>query len=342
MKKFLAFFSLVLIVNFATAQDFKDAVSYLDYINQKFYTINKSFWRYLRTSAHSTRERKQLRKRQDFIKTLQKERDEIAQMPPFEGNSQLRDSIVAYLNFAIAMTQGDLAKLEKLQALSSNSYQDMLRYLRKQSEVEHLYSKRFDAAEAQLKKFAAEHNINLIESDDKLAKKVKKANEVIDYLNKFYLIYFKPTITLKYIFSAISDNDTVKLQALSDTLLQDIAHGQTLATNLPGFENDNSIKSATLKALDNYKKIAFDYLPVIEDYYHLTNQVKAYQAYMHSKTQAQWTQEEIDHYNQLVNEYNATLPKVNSTIKNMQQLYIQTQQEFEKVYQQFKDKHVPD
>ncbi len=342
MKKFIAFLSLALIVNFAIAQDFSDPVSYLDYINQRFYTINKSFWQYLRTQAHSSREKKQQRKRQDFVKTLQKVRNQIKQMPPYEGNSQLRDSIVAYLNFAIAMVEGDLAKLEQLQAISSNSYEDMLRYLQKEAQVERLYSQRFKSAHEQLEKFAQQHHIKLVQSDDKLLKKVSQANKVIDYLNKIYLIYFKPTITLKYVFSAISHDDTVKLQSLSDTLLQDIAHGQTLLANLPDFENDNSVKTATFKALENYRKIAFDYLPVINKFYDLKNQVNAYQQYMHSKTQDQWTQEEIDKYNQLVNQYNDFVPKVNSTLHQMQQLYLQTQQEFEKAYQQFKDRHVPD
>ncbi len=342
MKKFLTLvLTAFIFLNLSYSQSFNSAVDYLNYINVRLDKINHSLWNYLRVSAHSKREKKQVRQKVQLTKTIEEARNEIAAMPPFDGDTKLRDSIVAYLDFAAAMSKGDLAKLEQLEALSNNSYEDMMRYMRKEAEIKQKYQSRFDAAQKVLKEFANEHNINLVKSTDKLSQKIAKANEVIEYSNDLYLIYFKPSITLTYIFKAIGDDDTTKLFALTDSLLRDIATGKTLLAKIKPFEGDNSLVQATNNVLETYRKIVFDDLPKVENFYRVKQEYEQFSKYLHSKTKDQWTQQDIDKYNQLVDKYNAAAAQVNQTINQMQKLTVQTQKQFNQVYNSFVSRHTP-
>ncbi len=341
MKRLFAILAGLMLVSGVFAQNFKDAGEYLDYINQHFYDINKAMWKYLKVSAHSSSQRRQLAKKQDFVKTIEKTRREIAQMPPFEGDASLRDSIVAYLDFAKAFVNGDLTRLEELQAVSTKSYEAMVRYLQKEAEVNRKYEQRFKAVDKLLDDFARSHNINLVQATDKLSQKIDKANKAYEYNNKLFLIYFKPYMTATYLYKAIGEDDPEKISAFADSLLRDVARGKTLLAATPDFEGDDQLKYATGRALSAFKSIVLDYLPQIYEFYDLKKQISQLDSVLHSKTQDQWTQEEVDRYNSLVEQYNKKVQEVNPVIEQIRQIINNTSSEFAQAQQQFLDYHVP-
>jgi hypothetical protein len=104
----------------AYGQTFKTAVSYLNYINQQQEEITKDYWDYTSSIAHSTNARKVEKRRIELIKTTQTAINKISQMPDYNGDVSLRDSMLSYLKMIYNLLVEDYAKLWTWRKLQSS------------------------------------------------------------------------------------------------------------------------------------------------------------------------------------------------------------------------------
>ena len=341
MKKILLL-SIILILGVTlNGQDLTNAKDYLEFIRVRHEKIQEELWDYVSTAAHSNRQGKIKRRRQDLIKELEKARDEIRQLPPLDGKTSLRDSMVLYLTRYDAMLKGDYADLDKLEKKADESYGAMLAYRKKNDEINDQLTIQSKHIAELYRQFAQDHNINLIERESRLSQKMLTTNLVMEYYDEIFLPQFRLTLYRKKLLEAIADNDTIKINKYEDSLKIAIDEGEKKLKNTTGYSGDYSLKFACQKTIQNSKLILNNYLPDIKKYYIARRNYDRQKAIVDRKGQNNLSQEEIDAFNKSVNEVNAAVTKYNSSYEKMRTLTEQDINQWNKAVDKFFDKHIP-
>ncbi len=341
MKKIFAIYFILFSVYISHAQDFSKPIDYLNYINDKSYQITQALWNYMKTAAHSRKDKKIQRQKQQLIETILEAKRDVAKMPPLNGKTDLRDSLVSYFDFAIKTLKGDLTKLEEMQLVSQQSYSAMLRYLKKQEEINDKLSQKGDMVSAIFNIVAQRNNITVTHTETELGKKIKLANFVNSYHNKLFIIYFRNLLALNKIIEAINNNDRNSFYAWKDSLNVALKWADKKIIKIGPYNKDISLKKACKTSLNNFKTILSTYLPKIEQFYNAEDELKKQQTIVNSKPKEHLTQQEINAYNNAVKKYNEAVNIFNETMKKINSLMQKTVDQWNKASHRFLDKNVP-
>ena len=210
----LFIFSIAFLGN---AQDFKTPIAYLDFVSDEQELISKSMWKYTKAVAHSRSDKNINKKRQVLIKTMERAILKIERANSYEDDGY-KNQVLEHLNFNKDLLNEDYAKIIDMKAVAEQSYDAMEAYMltrkladQKMAESQANYEKNFYA-------FAAKHNIEIIESESDLGKKMKKSNEVFDHYNELYLIFFKVYINEVYLWDAMERKDVSAAQQNANAL----------------------------------------------------------------------------------------------------------------------------
>ncbi len=323
------------------AQDFTNAFEYLGYIEKRQEDITKATWNYIRTSAHSNWEGRVKRKKSKLIETIREAKNEIYQMPPFDGSTELRDSMVAYLKFSEKLLKGDYAQVEALEFEAKKSYEAMTKYLKKVEEINKKFSKHSEGLSEDIRQFATLHDIKIQETSSKTAAKIKISNIVNNYYNKLYLIYFRCAIANNFALQALNDEDTTKFKKWKDSLDVAVKIGNKKLFKYKGYNNDYSMKFTCQKSLNNYKLIHDNYFKKILNYYRAEANLEIAKKKYESKNKNKLTQEDVDQYNEAISNYNNAAEQYQQAVENTQNVLKNNQKQWNEVSDKFLDKHVP-
>ncbi len=341
MKK-IFLFAIILILSIALqAQDLTNARDYLEFIRSKQEKIQEDLWDYVSASAHSNHQRKIQKRRQNLITEVEKAREEIRKMPPLDGKTTLRDSMVLYLTQYDAMLKGDYADLDKLEKNADESYGAMLAYRKKNDEINDRLDIQKEHINNLYNQFAKNHNIKIVETQSELSKKMITTNLVMEYYDKIYLPQFRLTLYRKKLLEAITADDTTKINNYEDSLKIAIKEGQKKLINTIGYGGDYTLKFACQKTIQNSKLILNNYLPNIKKYYKARKNYDRQKAFVDKKGQNNLTKQEVDAFNNSVNEVNTSVKKYNDSYKKIQTLTEQDIAQWNKAVDKFFDKHIP-
>lgn len=341
MKKTWVLIFLLILVFSLSAQDFSDPVTYLDFINRKNYEIGKQLWNYMRISAHSRNDKRIAREKAKLIQTIADTKNEIAQLPPLNGKTDLRDSMVSYLDYAKKLITGELTLVEQMKLVAQKSFSAMQEYLARRDEISHKLDQKGDMVRKIFRQTADENNIKLTESQSKLMQKIQLASFVNDYYDKLFLIYFRNYLALSRVIDAISDKNADLFVAWRDSLTQSISWSYEQLKKIGPFNNDYSLYQTTKEIVDDFQKINTLYLPAFEEYFQAKKELKHWQEVVSSKPREELTVQEINSYNSAVDSYNAAVKKANLTMENIQEVTNNISSKWEKAVKKFMDKHVP-
>lgn len=342
MKKSL-FFVLILTLSSAKlfSQDFSDPLEYLNFIDQKQHAIAEDMWTYISTSAHSNRDRKITRKKTDLLQTINDAKLEVRRMPAYNGSTDLRDSMVAYLDFSAKLLTAELTEMEALEFDAKKSYKAMQAYLDKVKEVNNKFSIHGEILSNEYEKFAALNDIQITANSSKLSANIKIANIVNEYYNSVYLIYFKAALAEGFINQAINDKDTAQINIWMDSLLAAVNEGNTKLKSVQRYNGDLSLKFACQKAMNNYKLEVNTYLPKILDFYDAETELNKVKANYNSKPQNQITQADVDDYNKAVENYNNAIGTYNQYTEKITELQQDNFKQWKDSADKFIDKNIP-
>ncbi len=345
MKKIFVFLIIILLsVSYSeklVAQDFTDAFEYLSYIDEKQNEISQDMWTYISASAHSNRDRKISRKKSDLIQTINAAKNDIKRMPSLDGNSDLRDSMVAYLDYSAKLLTGDLTVMEAMELDSKLSYKAMKKYLDKVDEVNQKFSDQGDRLHKEFEKFAAVNDIELTQTTSDLEVKMQTAKVVNDYYNEVYLIYFRVAIAETFAIKAINTDDTIALAQWIDSMVVAIKDGNVELKKIGAYKGDLSVKFSCQKAMNNFNLEATNYLPKILNYYDVQRQIDIAKANYENKSQSDITQGDIDAYNSTVENYNNAINEYNDVIDKMTKLQKNNSAQWNDASDKFLDKNIP-
>ena len=323
------------------AQDFTTSHGYLSFIIEKEKIVEQSVWEYIKTSAHSNRDKKIARKKEDLIETIQKVVQEIAFMPAFEGDASLRDSMVVFFERSVDMLKGDYAEIEILEKDAGNSYQAMRTYLDVKSKANEKYAEANEKISIQVDKFAEKNGINLVEGHSKLSANLKISNIVFTYYEEIYLIYFRGLIEDSFIIDAINNDDTTAIKMHLDSLTIAYAEGQNDLKQIKSYNGDYSLKYVCQKSLSHYKKEATLYIPKILIFYRVEAELDRVKTEYEAIPEKDVTQDDINKYNFTVAKYNTAIKEYNITMEKMNDDMQNNQKQWTDVVDKFMKNHIP-
>ncbi|MDG5492090.1 hypothetical protein [Psychroserpens sp. SPM9] len=331
---------LVLMMTSVTAQNFKTASEYLDFVGKEQKAITKNMWKYTKAVAHSKSDRSIDGKRKNLLKSVDRAIEKIKKANGFEGDDY-KNKVLKHLTFNKNLLNHDYAKIIDMKAVAEQSYDAMEAYILAQELADKKMEESQQEYETNLYEFASKHNIQIVENDSDLGKKMKISNEVFEHYNDLYLTYFKVFINEVYLWEAVEKNDISAIQQNANALNAAAKEGLEILKTKTTYQNDDSIINATKKAFEFFIDESENQIPQITDFLITNEDFEKIKANLEQTPERKRTEAQIDNYNTKVKEINAAVTnynKVNVDLNNLRQQIINN---LNTVNANFLSKHIP-
>lgn len=344
VNKIIIGFMLMLVsaqITSAQDHDLKHPVGYLNALGQEYREIAKAQLDYTRAVGHGKREKKVNKRRAELLTEIAEARRNVRRMPAFNGSTQLRDSVVSYLNVNYHVTNDDYEKIINLEEVAERSYDDMEALLLAQELISEKMANAADNLDAQQDLFAVENNIDLVENETKLGRKMKQANRTIGYSNDLYLIFFKSYKQESYMLDAMRAADLNAMEQNKNALMQYSQEGLKKLKSVKSFDGDQSLIKACTEILTFYADEAENKFPAMMEYYLEAEKFEKVKTAFEKIKQSKRTQANIDQYNEGIRALNAASEKYNNISTALNKQRSKFLNNWNKRKASFMNKHTP-
>ncbi|TBN06685.1 hypothetical protein EYD45_02030 [Hyunsoonleella flava] len=306
----------ILLCLFATimmnAQTFKTPTDYLDFVGKEQKSITRNMWNYTKALAHSKSDRTIDSRRKILIKTVERAIAKITKAEGFDGNTY-KNQVLKHLNFNLNLLKEDYAKIIDMKEVAEQSYDLMEAYMLAQEMADEKLEESQQQYETDFYAFANKHNINILESESDLGKKMTISNEVFKHYKEMYLKYFKVYINEVYLIDALNKGDVGAIEQSAAALSASAKEGLKLLENIELYKGDKSIINATKEAFNFFIDEADNKIPVITEFLVLNEDFETIKKAIESTPQRKRTKEQIAEYNQQVKKMNKGVKDYNKT-----------------------------
>lgn len=332
--------TLLFSINLLKAQSFDSAIEYLNFIGEEQTEVTKSMWKYTKAVAHSKRDKKIRKRREQLLSQVAESRRNITKASAFDGR-EFKDEVLKLITINENLLKQDYAKIVDMKEVAEQSYDLMEAYILAQQ----LADKKMEEAQATYEKsfmaFAGKHNINIVENDSDLSKKMAKSNEVFSYNNELYLVFFKVYINDIYLNEAINNKDLSAIQQNANALNSSATEGLTLLKEFKAYGTDKALVLATKKVFDYYVSITNNEINKIVDFHVINEDFESIKKAIDNTPAKKRTKKQIDAYNSKINDINKAANSYNKTNQTLNTKKQNVFNQYEKAKQSFLDRHIP-
>jgi hypothetical protein len=340
-KYSLALIFVFLAAGRTTAQNSRDATSYLLTIEKENNAITKDLWDYTTSVAHGKNAKKIEARRKDLLNTLSKATTRISIMDGPEGDNILRDSLVSFLRLCFNVLNHDYAKIVDMEDIAEQSYDEMEAYMMAQEQA----SDKLDAANDMVteiyEKFAFNHKIHLTEKKDKITLNLLNAGKVFKYYNVIYLIFFKSYKQEAYLLDALDKKDLNSFEQNRSKLIQITTEDLKKLDTIKNFKGDLTIKSSCFQLLKFYNTEASKKIMILSDFELKKENFEKIKSAIENKNETARTQSDIDQYNKAVTNFQKNIDEFNKTNKELNDSRNKYLSDWNYSVNNFMDKYVP-
>jgi hypothetical protein len=295
--------TLLFVVTSITAQNFNNASEYLDFVGEEQQEITKNMWKYTKAVAHSKSDRSIDGKRKKLLKTIDQAIAKITKANGF-GDDDYKSKVLRHMTFNKNLLNHDYAKIIDMKEVAEQSYDAMEAYILAQEMADQKMEESQQEYEKNFHEYAAKHNIEIIESESDLGKKMKISNEVFEHYHDMYLTYFKVYINEIYLMEAIEKSDVSAIQQNANALAAAAKEGLEILKTKTVYKKDQSIINATKKAFEFFIDEGENQIPKITEFLILNEDFEKIKANLEQTAERKRTKEQIDNYNKKVAEVN--------------------------------------
>ncbi len=343
MKAFTPFLILItlLCTHLGYSQGDSSPVEYMSYFSDQYSKVAKDQWDYARAVARGKGARKIENKRQDLIKQTKEAEMTIKRSKAYNGDIALRDTLVNYLKLSYLILKEDYEKIMDMEEVAEQSYDAMEALILARENASDKMREAGKRMMAEQKRFAAANNIELRESSNELFDNLEKANEVFDYYNDIYLIFFKGNNQEAYLIEAMNKGDVNGMEQNKSALSAASNEGMTKLDDYKAYKGDRQLSLTCEKMLKFYQKEAEEQMPVIINFYVQKEAFERMSETIQSKKKKDLTQEEVDTYNKAAEDYNNSVSDFNATNEAMNAERSKLLDAWNAETQKFLDRHIP-
>lgn len=319
----------------------QSAAEYMQSITNEFQNVAADTWDYASAVAHGKSARKVENRRKEVLGTNMDAQKKIQKVGAFEGDKSLRDSAVAFLKLNYHVVNFDYGKIVDMEEIAEESFDAMEAYLTAQERASQKLKEAGEMIEAEQKLFAVAHNINLLETKDKVSTKLEEAGKVFAYYNRIYLVFFKSYKEEGYMLDAQNKNNISGLKENAEALGKYSEEGLKYLDTVQAYKDDKSLKIACENLLKFYKSEGTEKAPVIINFsMNKENFLKIKTAFA-AKSQSSRTKADVDEYNNAVNNFNKAADEYNTLNQQLNARRSELLSKWNETVSNFLDKQVP-
>lgn len=340
-RKLLLLIPFLIITSTCNAQKFRTALDYMNFISRQQVLIVKSSWRYTQAIAHSKNDRTIDKKRTILIRSIDRAIMKITKAQGFDGDTEYKEKVLNNLQINKSLLLNEYSEIIDMQEVAEQSYDDMEAYIlaqrladQKMAEAQQEYEDNFYA-------FAKKHDIKIFEGKSELGKKMEISNQVFDYYNDLYLIFFKVHFNESNLLDAIGNKDISAIRQNINALKMAVQEGLEEVDKKPLYKKDDRIAEATKEVFQIHLNEANNTIPQILDYLVLQEDFEKIKVAIEKTAEADRTQEQIDRYNNKVDELENKREIINKLIDKLFKERNKKLERLDKANAKFLDKHVP-
>lgn len=337
---YVSVFFLVLAGTSGIYAQSSDALDYMKSINEESRIISVKVWSYISAAAHSKSTRKIEKSRADVLNSIADASNRISRLPAFQGDASYRDSALVYLNLSYHVFNEDYANIVNMEEVSEQSYDLMEAYMLARDMANDKLDKALAILVKEQEKFAVKNNITLLKEEDELSKKMNVANEVYDYYNVLYLIFFKSFKQEVFLMEATQSGDVNAIEQNKNALGTYANEGLSKLASTDPYKNDKSLLESLRTALEFYVSESKD-AQVIVDFYLIKEKFEKIKTTFESKKKSDITQSDVDQYNNSIKEFNDAVNQYNSTNDALNKKRAVVVEKWNQSVDIFLNKHVP-
>ncbi len=258
MKKTLAPFFTVLIIFslFAFTPNNREAVKYFDEISEIIHDVNVKEVSYMQAIIYKRRQAKIDHKKDKLVAETNEAIEKLEAMPPFDGDSTLRNTTLDVLRKKSEIMNVELAKVDEMEGTAYESYEALEKYYAESNKVVEKIEKEFDRLGAAQETFAFQNDFSLSEDNSRLAKQMKNISELNTYIQPLYLAVFRVEKEVAGYYEAVMAMDYEKAELYRKTILKYSDRSLKILTKDKGFRGDRYYGSLAASMVRFYQKHA--------------------------------------------------------------------------------------
>ena len=334
-------FSLALLAgNRSKAQAFENAAEYIEYIGKANQALTEKYLFYLSGMSHGKSARKVEKRRLEVLQAVSVTRSTIMGMPPFKGDRMLKDTTVAYLKILNNVFNEDYGKIVNMEEIAEQSYDLMEAYMLAQQKASEKLQEASARQNEVVKRFAAKHNVTLIDNESTIESKMKIASSVMDHYDEVYLIFFRSYKQEAYLMDALNQKNVNAIEQNMNSLLTFSEQGLEKLKEVKGYSNDASLIIACRNLLNFYKDEAKKGSALTDFFLKQENFLKLKKQF-DSKPASKRTQQDVDQFNKAVNEINAASDAYNSRNNDLNKQRTVNLNGWNNAVKKFMDTYIP-
>ena len=266
-KAFLVFtIAFTCLLHSAFSQDLTFGPTYMSAVSSAHAEMNKKHIEYMSKTAHGASIRKQESLRQAVLESIVGVRTFTYNLPPYNGDNDLRQASLDYIDMCYAVFFVDYVNILNMEDKAGQSVDDMRAYISLQDKAKEKLSVAAKRLETVTTIFAAKHDIRLKNDKGKGAKKMETAGNVNNYTNEVYLIFFKCNKQDNLLVKAIESKKIYDIEQTRSLLIAYADEGLLLLESTRPYGNDFSLVNACKAALTSYKTMAEKQVPGFIDF----------------------------------------------------------------------------
>lgn len=325
---------------YSFAQD-DTPVTNLEKINQAMSKISQKYLAYMSTKAHNNNKAKKAEaKRNELLDQIIESKADVMGIPPYKGDKTLKESTLAYLKLTNDVMNENYEKVVNLEEIAEQSYDNMEAYILMQKAINDKMTEAQDDQQKQVETYCQKYNINLIKDESEMSKKMKKMDDVTNYQNTIYLIFFKCSAQESTLMDAISKKNITSIEQIKSAMVKYADEGLAKLDTLKAYNGDMTLKSSCRSALEFFKREA-DKTAIVTDYYMKEESFTQIKKNFETNASAKSDKAEIDKYNKAVKEINDASKQYNQTNKALNETRDNVYKNWNNAVNTYMDRNIP-
>jgi hypothetical protein len=286
------------------------SAEYMDELSPAFDKIKVKTWDYLSIVAQGRGAFLVESSRQSLLIEIMDAKEETMLAPSFNGNDELRQSLITYFNQTHTILKEDYAEILDMETIADGTYDAMEAYLLTKEKANRKLDEAYYHLLVAQKKFADDNKLIIHRpEEDEMTKKIENTGAILAYYNKIYLIFFRVFKQESLVMNAIQNDDLADFQWNIKILEFESKVALEKLALLPPFKGDASLLEETKKNMEFYYREATVDAIATAEYYENKKLYAAAKAEFEKIPQEDLVQADADKINSIGRAYNEAVAK---------------------------------
>lgn len=308
------------------AQSFETGVEYLNFLESQYGPVKSRTWDYTAQVAHGRNAKRMEKLRQELLQQVKSTRGRLLRVTPYEGDTELRDTIVSFLRVCYYSLRDDLSEFAAPDSDGEITSAKVDAFVHALETVNTRLDRSMQHIEEAMDRFGKRFDIEVTHNYDEVTKKIIAGNRVIDHYNLHNLFLWRCNAQDEQMIKAMNASNFEMMDATASRMADLVAEGKRRMPEFESFDGDPALGKATKDLLGFFDREVNEDFPVQIDFFKKRAAIQA---------QSAPSDEELGAFNALIAPFNERVDRV----QNERTALLNAWNE---VAQAFRDRHTPE